>query len=659
MAVLVKDQRSRADNHEYHTPNAAGYFGYFGAAAGDPAKGYYSYDLGGWHVVVLNSNCSRVGGCGPGSPQERWLREDLAASKTDCTLAYWHHARFSSGAQHGGDARMTWFWQALYDNGADVVLSAHNHTYERFAPQTPAGVADAPFGIREFVVGTGGALLHTGGTAIPNGEVRNSNTHGILKLTLRASSYAWEFLPVAGRTFTDSGSGACHGAPAPGELLGNGSFENGLDGWGGWQATLAEAPGHQGTRAARVTTSTGSGVFAMFTHPRPISPAPPGVAYRTSAWVRSERPGRAVCLLAREWTGGSIVDQSETCRTSTTSWQQLSLTYTTKGSDSLELALYQPDAQPGDSFDVDDATLVSGGVPPPPPPGELLPNGSFENGLSGWGGWQAGLDLVPGTEGAQAARVTASRPGVYALFTTPRPVSPTSPRIGYRASAWIRSSGSSGPVCLLLREWSGGTIVREAESCRATTADWQQVAVTYTTIGADSLEFLLYQAGAQAGQNFDVDGASLVSTGPSSELLPNGSFESGLSGWGAWRATLALVPGTDGAQAARVTSTGSGVYALFTHPRPVNPSDDGIAYRASALVRSERPGAAVCLLVREWAGTTIVRQGESCATTTTAWQQLTLAYTSIGANSLEVVVYQNVGQVNDSFDVDGASLTLG
>ena len=142
-------------NHEYNTSGATGYYGYFGAAAGDPKQGYYSYDLGSWHIVVLNSNCSQVGGCGAGSPQETWLRQDLAAHPTSCTLAYWHHPRFSFG-EHGNDTATQALWQALYDNGAEIVLSGHDHNYQRWSPQTPSGTTDATRGIREFVVGTGG-----------------------------------------------------------------------------------------------------------------------------------------------------------------------------------------------------------------------------------------------------------------------------------------------------------------------------------------------------------------------------------------------------------------------------------------------------------------------------------------------------------------------
>jgi hypothetical protein len=199
-------------NHDYHTNNASGYYNYFGDAAGNPGEGYYSYDLGAWHIVALNSECSEAGGCDLDSPQAQWLQADLEAHATTCTLAYWHHPMFSSDAPHGNSSRMQDYWTLLYDAGADVVVNGHAHTYERFAPQDPEGKAD-PEGIREFVVGTGGAGLYDFGTIQPNSEVRNNETHGVLKLTLHAYSYAWEFIPTEGGTFTDSGSARCSGAP--------------------------------------------------------------------------------------------------------------------------------------------------------------------------------------------------------------------------------------------------------------------------------------------------------------------------------------------------------------------------------------------------------------------------------------------------------------
>jgi hypothetical protein len=195
-------------NHEYQTTGAAGYYGYFGAAAGDPAKGYYSFDVGSWHLVALNSNCSAVGGCGAGSPQEQWLRADLAAHPAQCTLAYWHHPRFSSGA-HGSDSTYTAFWQALYDANADVVLVGHDHEYERFAPQDASGGLDLSRGIREFVSGAGGKEVRPFGTIRANSEARDASSLGILELTLGSGAYAWRYLPAVG-TFTDAGSTSCH-----------------------------------------------------------------------------------------------------------------------------------------------------------------------------------------------------------------------------------------------------------------------------------------------------------------------------------------------------------------------------------------------------------------------------------------------------------------
>jgi hypothetical protein len=197
-------------NHEYHTSGASGYFSYFGSSAGNPSKGYYSFNIGAWHLVALNANCGQVGGCGAGSPQELWLKADLAAHRALCTLAFWHEPRFSSGAEHGSDAAYDRFWRDLYSAGADVVLNGHDHDYERFAPQGPGGKTDAARGIREFVVGTGGKSHYGFGTILPTSQVRNNSVFGVLKLTLHPASYDWRFVPESGGAFTDSGTTACH-----------------------------------------------------------------------------------------------------------------------------------------------------------------------------------------------------------------------------------------------------------------------------------------------------------------------------------------------------------------------------------------------------------------------------------------------------------------
>ena len=206
--------RPAPGNHEFHSVGAAYYFSYFGAAAGDPKTGYYSYELADWHIIVLNSECKEVGGCNAGSPQEKWLRTDLATHPAACKLAYFHKPLFSSGSAHGDDLEIQPLWQALYDASADVVVNGHDHDYERFAPQTPDAAPDPKRGIREFVVGTGGKNHRPFGTPRPNSEIRNADAFGVLKLTLKAAGYDWQFVPEAGKTFNDSGNGDCHG-PAP------------------------------------------------------------------------------------------------------------------------------------------------------------------------------------------------------------------------------------------------------------------------------------------------------------------------------------------------------------------------------------------------------------------------------------------------------------
>jgi acid phosphatase type 7 len=196
-------------NHDYATKDAAGYRDYFGdAATNADGKTWYSYDLGTWHIVALDSNCSHVDGCGPDSEQGRWLARDLAASAATCTLAIWHHPRFSSGF-HGNSNRVVPFWEALYTAGADVIVNGHDHDYERFAPQDPAGVEDRQRGLREFVVGTGGAALRDFESNAANSELRLAVSPGVIKLTLRDGAYDWAWLPTTGPV-SDSGSGPCH-----------------------------------------------------------------------------------------------------------------------------------------------------------------------------------------------------------------------------------------------------------------------------------------------------------------------------------------------------------------------------------------------------------------------------------------------------------------
>ncbi len=196
-------------NHDYGCSlTAAPYFNYFGSVAGPAGKGWYSFNVGAWHLIALNSQCANIGRCGVGSPQYNWLQSDLATHPNYCTLAYWHIPLFSSSNLRSSATQP--LWQLLYIRQADVILNGHAHMYERFAPQDPFGKADPARGIREFVAGTGGAY-HTGIAAIaPNSQVRNTTTFGIFTLTLHATGYDWKFIPDSSGGFSDSGSNVCH-----------------------------------------------------------------------------------------------------------------------------------------------------------------------------------------------------------------------------------------------------------------------------------------------------------------------------------------------------------------------------------------------------------------------------------------------------------------
>ena len=196
--------RPAPGNHDHRSSGASPYYEYFGQNAGPAGRGYYSYDLGAWHAISLNSNVAAE----EGSPQFEWLRADLGANTSACSVAYWHQAVFSSG-EHGSNPHMARIWKLLDESGVDVVVVGHDHDYERFAPQDHTGKAD-PSGIRQFIVGTGGRSLHGRGTEQANSEAFNDTTLGVLELTLHSGGYDWAFVPAAGGDFTDAGSGACH-----------------------------------------------------------------------------------------------------------------------------------------------------------------------------------------------------------------------------------------------------------------------------------------------------------------------------------------------------------------------------------------------------------------------------------------------------------------
>ena len=200
-----KITRPAPGNHEYVTPGAAAYFAYFGANAGPAGRGYYSYNLGAWHLISLDSDIDGS----PGSAQDNWLRADLSANHATCILAYWHHPLFSSAPEPDRPRDVITMWRTLYQFGASVVINGHVHLYERFSPQTPDGVFNPADGIREFIVGTGGASPnHFTSVPLLDSQVVQGDQWGVIVLTLHATSYDWQFIPTQG-TFSDSGSASC------------------------------------------------------------------------------------------------------------------------------------------------------------------------------------------------------------------------------------------------------------------------------------------------------------------------------------------------------------------------------------------------------------------------------------------------------------------
>ena len=318
-------QRTRpmVGDHEYGTANASGYFNYFqsqlapfGPAATDPLRGYYSYDLGAWHVVVLNSSCYIDSIACNESQMEQWFTDDLAAHPNSCTLAMWHEPRYSSGNVHGNNPEMQALWQTAYSNGVDVVLSGHEHDYERYAPMDAAGNSDPTHGVREFVVGTGGYFRYGLGTLQPNSQVYNSTTWGVLKLTLHASSYDWQFLPAGGGTFTDSGTTACH-PPAPPPPPGAPTVRSVGTGTSNGPATTLTVPKPNGTTEGDLLVAFAAnmnGASRNMTAPAGWTAVPNtevfnGTGVRTHSWYHVAGASEPSSYVFTE-TGGSAYDMS-------------------------------------------------------------------------------------------------------------------------------------------------------------------------------------------------------------------------------------------------------------------------------------------------------------------------------------------------------------
>jgi PKD repeat protein len=677
-------------NHEYHAPDAAGYFDYFGAAAGERGKGYYSFDLGAWHLVALNSELT----ADAAAAQVQWLRTDLSSMKRNCVLAYWHRPRFTSGS-HGAFAGVAPLWDALYDARADVVLSGHDHDYERFAPQDGAAAADAE-GIREFVVGTGGAYHGPITTIAANSEVRDSATFGVLKLALHGEGFEWEFLPEAGGTFRDAGSAACHDAPG-----------------------------------------------AVLTVKPPSGSSPLSVT--ADASQSTDPDATPIASYSFDFGDGSPVVGPASAATATH-------TYANDGKYTVTLRVTDTAGRAG----TDTAVVKVGSNLVRNPDFETDTTG-WSTGGSGAG---VTLARAPGGHtGEWSAQVvnTSTAASTCVLNDAPDTVKPTSAGT-YAAGLWVRGDSPGAILRLRLREWSGTTLVGSAIAQVALTPSWQRLSVTYDAVapGTGSLDLTAYVTNGAPGTCFYADDASLTLTprdvppaarltvtpqlaatsatvtadasastdtdttpvatysfdfgdgsaavGPQAEptaahayadagtytvtvtvhdtaglaasatstvsvkpnLVQYGGFETDLTGWNTSGSGTGVVltrasSGHAGSWSAQVANTSAIATSCTLNDTPnwIKTTSAG-TYAAALWVRADAPGATLKVRLREWSGSTPLGTGIAQVTLTTAWQQVFVTYTTTSPGStLDLNAYLTAAPPGTCFYADDVSLALG
>jgi PKD repeat protein len=435
--------------------NGAGYFNYFGAAAGEPSKGYYSFDIGSWHLIALNSNCSEVA-CKAGSTQEKWLKADLAANPGKCTLAYFHQPRFSSQLSTPSSSKLA-FWQDLYAAGADVVLNAHYHYYERFAPQDPSGAADPTGGIRQFSVGTGGrSLITPKSTPAPNSEVR-SKTFGVLKLTLHSGSYDWQFVPEAGKTFTDSGSASCHSVP------------------------VDDPP----NAALSVTPSSGDAPLAV----------------TADASASTDTDATPIDTYRFDFGEGTVVGPQAQATADHT--------YNAAGTYTVTVTVTDTGGKSSEASAQVTVTTTA--------PNNLVGNPGFETNTTGWKTPAASITLervAGGHSGDWAAKLTNTGAAGANCEITDAPNWVTQTTAGtYTSSIWARADSAGATLKLRVREYSGGALAGSVSKSLTLSTSWQEVTANYTVANPGSfLDYEAFIASAPTGVCFYADDASIVRT---------------------------------------------------------------------------------------------------------------------------------------------------
>lgn len=635
--------RPAIGDHEYRTPGAGPYWDYFGAAAGPRSKGWYSYDVGNWHVVVLNSNCEEIGGCGPGSEQYEWLVNDLATKGRDCTAAYFHHPLFSSGQLHGSQEHVRPFWDVLYANGVEMVWGGNEHFYERFARQTPDGAADPVHGVRQFGVGVGGAIHYKIGTPLPNSEVRESGTFGAVKFTLKPGGYDWQFLAQDGRSFTDSGSDTCSTtkpdlgapevaltAPADGATV-TGPTELG--------ASASDAGGID-----RVEFRVDGATVATDTT------APYSVTWDSATVGDGDH---AITARAVDAAGNATVSAARTVNVvNDTTGPTVALTAPADGATVGGTVAMAADA--ADPSGVTQVEFLVGTT--------VVGTDATAPYTASWNSAGTGGSVTMtarATDGAGNVATSAARTVTVVNDTAPPAVALTAPADGATVAGAVTLTADASDAASGVNrvEFLAGATVLGSDTTAPYSLAWD------TTKGADGSVVLTARAVDGAGNTATSAARTVtVANGASSapNLLANPGFETSTSGWSGYRGTVSRVAGgAEGAWSGRVTWGGAGTsYSIITSSRPIAPSPAGRAITAGAMMKAVA-GKTVCLRVREWGPNGVVGYAQQCLTGTGAWVAMpTVRYTSLGGDGIDLYLFREGGLVaGESFDVDAISLS--
>ena len=677
-------------NHEYHVPDAAGYFDYFGAAAGERGKGYYSFDLGGWHLIALNSELT----ADAMNAQEQWLRADLASAKRNCVLAYWHRPRFTSGA-HGPFLGVTPLWNALYDARADIVLNGHDHDYERFAPQNRSGQAD-PEGIREFVVGTGGGYHTAFLSSAANSEIRDNTTFGVLKLTLHGSSFEWEFVPESGGTFRDSGSAACHDEPgatlsvtpqtgrAPLLVTADASRSSDPDATpiadysfdfgdgspavgpqssptathtyvadGTYTVTLrvTDTAGRVGTDTANVTVS--SNLVRN-----------PGFETDTAGWSTG---GSGLGITLTRSLGGESGDWAARLTNTGASATTCVLndapdTVKPTAAGTYTASLWVRGDTPGATLKLrlrewNGTTLAGSGV------GQVVLTTSWQRVVVTYDAAAPGSGSLDFT-----AYVTNASPGTcfYAddafLSFWPRDVPPTAklsatpslatPSMSVTADAASSTDTDTTPIATYSFDFGDGTPAVGPQAAATATH-------TYAGVGTYTVTVTVVDTAGESA-------TATATVNVTANLVQNSGFETDLAGWntsgsGSGVTLTRASPAHGGDWSAQVTNTGAlpTTCTLNDAPNWIKTTSSG-TYVAALWVRADAPGAVLKLRLREWSGTTLVGGASAQVTLTTSWQQVFVPYTTaLPGSTLDLNAFVLNAQPGTCFYADDASIGVG